>query len=211
MVEHKHLRDGRRSGLAMQRRTVAALATFIAATLQAAVADTLPSYASADQATQIHGSVMSINRRDLTLRDDRGFLDHVVLLDGTVINPTGIEIEPGQLLTIYGHADGDAFSASEIDTASAPYAPVVADPVDAYVPYYDPYFDPYFGYGYGYGYGFGAFGGTSLFFGFGDRFGGRGFSGHGVGGRGFGERGFDAHGSGGRGFGGGGHGGGRGR
>jgi len=188
------------------RRTVAALAAFMAATLRAAAADPLPSYATADQATQIHGSVSSINQRDLTLRDDHGFLDHVVLHDGTVINPTGTEIAPGQVLTIYGRSEGDAFSASEIDAAADTYAPV-ADPADPYVPYFDPYFDPYFGYGYGYG----AFGGTSVFFGFGDHFGGRRFGGRGFGERGFDARGFGGHGSGGISVRGSAHGGGRGR
>jgi len=201
MTTRKKVADGRGA-----RLTVAVLAAFTAATLQAAGADPLPSYAASDETIQIQGFVSSISGRDVTLRDERGFLDHVVLHDGTVINPTGMEIASGQALTIHGHVDGNVFDASEIDAdansyASAPYA------VDTYVPYFDPY------YGYGYGYGYAPYFGTSVFFGFDDRFGGRG-----VGGRGFGERGFAGAGFSGRGFsgrgfsgGGSGRGGGRGR
>jgi hypothetical protein len=176
------------------RRTCAALATFAVATLQAAAADSLPSYASTDETIQ--GSVSSINGRDLNLRDERGFVDHVVLHDGTVINPTGTQIESGQALTIHGHADGAVFRATEIDSYAVSYAP---DPYPSYV-------DPFYGYGYGFdaGYGYGPYFGSSLFFGFGGGFGGRGFGDRGFGGRGFGDRGFGGRGFGGHGFSGGG-------
>jgi hypothetical protein len=187
VTTRKKFADGRGAGL-----TVAALAAFIAATLQAAGADPLPSYAAPDGTIQIQGSVSSISGRDLTLRDERGFLDHVVLRDGTVINPTGMEIASGQALTIHGHTDGNVFDASEIDAAAGSYAsaPIAVDP---YVPYFDPY------YGYGYGYGYAPYFGTSVFFGFGDRFGGRGFGGRGFGERGFSGAGFSGHGGLGRG------------
>jgi uncharacterized membrane protein YgcG len=196
------------------RHTIAALVAFFAVTLQAAAAETLPAYATADES--IRGFVSSINGRDLTLRDERGFLAHVVLRDGTVINPTGIQLGAGQAVTVYGHADNAVFRASEIDASAASYpVPGAAVPyaVEPYAAYADPYDDFGFGYGYGYDYGYGPFFGTSLFIGFGDRgFHDRGRGGHDFGGRGSGGRGFS--GSGGRGFSGGGSargGGGRGR
>jgi hypothetical protein len=177
------------------RKITTVLAALVALTLQAAAAETTPPYATTDEA--IHGSVSSINGRALSLRDERGFVDNVALHAGTIITPTGIELEPGQAITVHGHADGGVFRADEIDAYAVSYAqPYAADP---YVAYADPYLgypDPYFGYGYGYGYGYDAFFGSSVFFGFGDRgFRDRGFRGHDFSGRGFSGRGFSGGGA----------------
>ncbi len=38
------------------------------------------------------------------------------LHQGTIINPTGLTLEPGMNVTIDGYADGSNFDAMEIDT-----------------------------------------------------------------------------------------------
>lgn len=112
---------------------VAALALPVAA--QAAEA---PSYATAFGEETVHGVISSINGKyGMTVHDNRGFLDNVMLHQGTIINPTGFQLEPGMQVTILGHADGMTFDANEIDTP----VQYVATPY----PYYDGpyYYGPY--------------------------------------------------------------------
>lgn len=66
------------------------------------------------------------------VRDNRGDLDRVQLHQGTIINPTGLTLQGGMRVTVYGHPEGPVFAADEIDT---PYHNV-----------------PYYGYGYPYPY-----------------------------------------------------------
>jgi hypothetical protein len=91
------------------------------------------------------------------VHDSKGYMDTVRLHKGTVINPTGIKLEPGFRVTIMGHPAGSVFVANEIDT---PYHMV------GYPGYYG---YPYWGYPYYWGpavnFGFG--------FGWGGRWGGR--------------------------------------
>jgi hypothetical protein len=111
---------------------VAALALF---TPLAAQAQGAPSYATQDQA--IHGRVVGFDGGyHLSVRDDRGYVDHVQLHQGTVINPTGLTLAPGMVVSIDGYNSGSYFSANEIDT-----------PYEFYggVPYYGGY--PYWHYG----------------------------------------------------------------
>ncbi len=71
-----------------------------------------------------------INRFDgkyhLEVRDVRGFVDSVDMHQGTVINPTGLALQPGMSVTIMGYNRGRTFAANEIDTPYATYGFVPA-------------------------------------------------------------------------------------
>jgi hypothetical protein len=79
-----------------------------------------PSYATGDQGgqnQQIQGTVSAINGTwNITLADANGYSDSIALHQGTIINPTGLTLEPGMNVTIDGYADGSNFDAVEIDT-----------------------------------------------------------------------------------------------
>jgi hypothetical protein len=83
-------------------------------------AQDIPSYAappqySADQ--NIHGRVASFDGGyNLSVRDERGYIDNVQLHQGTIINPTGLTLAPGMVVSILGYNAGNYFSANEIDT-----------------------------------------------------------------------------------------------
>jgi hypothetical protein len=163
----------------------AALALPVAASAQPA-----PSYA--DQGEQIHGTIASIGGKyTIYVRDARGFVDTVQLHDGTVINPTGLTLAPGQTVTISGRTDGHAFAADEIDT------PYNIDDGVAYAPAYAPYYVapyPYYAYYPAYALSYPAF--ISIGFGFGGYYGHYGYyGGPGFYGRGYyGGPGYYAHG-----------------
>ena len=133
----------------------AALATF---SLPAAAQATLPTYATGSTDETIHGMIASINGAyDVSVRDDRGFVDNVTLHQGTIINPTGLTLAPGQKVTILGRANGQTFSANQIDTPYHAYA--VGYGYD--YPYYSGFgygYRPYPVYGFGFGYGRSRFG-----------------------------------------------------
>jgi hypothetical protein len=66
---------------------------------------------------QIQGTVASINGTwNITVNDANGYADSVDLHQGTIINPTGLTLEPGMSVTVDGYADGSNFDAMEIDT-----------------------------------------------------------------------------------------------
>jgi hypothetical protein len=66
---------------------------------------------------QIQGTVAGINGTwNITVNDVNGYADSVQLEQGTIINPTGLTLEPGMSVTIDGYADGPNFDALEIDT-----------------------------------------------------------------------------------------------
>ena len=117
-----------------------------------APAASAPSYArpvAGSDEDVIKGRVTSFDGKyGLAVRDDRGFIDNVALHQGTIINPTGLELRPGMSVTIRGYANGGSFAANEIDT---PYN--VA---------------------YGYPYGYPYYGGPAVDIGLGFGFGGRG-------------------------------------
>ena len=126
-----------------------------------AAAQDMPSYAQPNRDETIHGRVSSVNGTfNISVRDDRGFIDNVELHQGTIINPTGLTLEPGMNVTIIGIPNGGEFDANEIDT---PYH--YGGPVPAPV-----YLGPgwwYPGFPYGYGPAFGltlVFGGGGFFF-----------------------------------------------
>jgi protein involved in polysaccharide export with SLBB domain len=95
----------------------------------AAAGAQVPSYAQNGGDT-IRGTVASIDGKyDISVRDDRGFVDNVSLHDGTVINPTGLTLAPGETVTIEGRPAGATFVADEIDT---PYTYGYAYPYPVY-------------------------------------------------------------------------------
>jgi hypothetical protein len=109
-----------------------------------AVAQPAPSYAAGNTDETIRGTVTAVNGPfNISVRDARGFIDNVSLHQGTIINPTGLSLAPGQSVTIMGTNEGSAFAANEIDT---PYSTLAAVPVY-------PVYPGYFGYPYPYGYG----------------------------------------------------------
>jgi hypothetical protein len=112
----------------------------------------MPSYATTKVET-IRGTVSSFNGTyTMYVRDVRGYIDNVTLHKGTIINPTGIRLQPGFAVTISGRTSGSTFLADQIDT---PYR-VVYGYGYPYYPYY-PY--PAFNVGIGFGWGWGGWGG----------------------------------------------------
>ncbi|MFY9779001.1 MAG: hypothetical protein WAJ85_00650 [Candidatus Baltobacteraceae bacterium] len=113
------------------------LSTALAAPL-AAQAQSVPSYAqSGDTDVQIRGRIASFDGGyNLTVRDERGFIDNVQLHQGTIINPTGLTLAPGMIVSILGFNAGSYFGANEIDTPYTYYGGV---------PYY--YGHPWYYYG----------------------------------------------------------------
>lgn len=78
-----------------------------------------PSYATHQES--IVGTVRSFDGQyTMYVRDQRGYLDRVRLHQGTIINPTGLTLESGMHVTVYGRNAGRVFLADEIDT---PYRP----------------------------------------------------------------------------------------
>lgn len=113
-------------------------------------AQTYPSYSTASQQS-IKGSITGFNGSyTVYLQDDKGYGDNVQMHDGTVINPTGIKLQEGMRVTIYGYANGPAFSAYRIDVAAPAYYG------DSGYGYGGAGYGSY-GYG-GYGYGYGGYG-----------------------------------------------------
>lgn len=97
--------------------TALAAITPIAASAQAAP----PSYAqpmvAGPQDEQIRGRIATFDGAySLTVNDERGFVDNVQLHDGTIINPTGLTLEPGMVVSILGYNAGSYFAANEVDT-----------------------------------------------------------------------------------------------
>jgi hypothetical protein len=81
----------------------------------------VPSYARSGPDT-ISGTIASIDGKyAISVRDDRGYIDNVSLHDGTIINPTGLTLAPGELVTIEGRPAGNTFVADEIDTPYRSY------------------------------------------------------------------------------------------
>jgi hypothetical protein len=109
----------------------------------AAVAQDIPSYAqpagpSGSDDAQIRGRVTAFDGAyGLTVRDDQGYVDNVQLHEGTIINPTGLTLAPGMVVSILGYNEGPYFSANEIDTPYTFYSGVpyyAGHPWDYYGP-----------------------------------------------------------------------------
>ena len=112
----------------------------------ASQAQELPPYAVAPaQDQQIHGRIESIDGTfNLTVRDDGGYLDAIQMRQGTIINPTGLTLSPGMVVTILGYPSGNVFNANEIDT---PYT--YSGPAPTPVYYGAGWWYPGYAYGYG--------------------------------------------------------------
>jgi hypothetical protein len=105
-------------------RLIAALiaALFIAAPVaaNAQITQSGPSYAAgpADSGdAQIHGRILSFDGAyNVQVRDEKGYVDNVQLHQGTIINPTGLTLAPGMVVSIMGYNAGSYFAANQIDT-----------------------------------------------------------------------------------------------
>ena len=91
----------------------------------------MPSYAVGKDDV-IRGTIRSFDgATTVYVRDVRGYIDNVSLHKGTIINPTGIRLQPGFPVTISGHPEGTTFVADQIDTpfrATYIYGPAFAYP-----------------------------------------------------------------------------------
>jgi hypothetical protein len=139
-------------------------ATAIAAPLAASAqpASTAPTYARPAVTTGedvIHGRVVSFDGAyALQVADERGYVDNVQLRKGTIINPTGLTLAPGMIVTIRGVNNGSALVANEIDTPYTAYAAYPVYPYYGYPAYPYPYaFGPRFSLGLGFGFRGGGF------------------------------------------------------
>lgn len=126
----------------------AAIVAALAAVPGAAAAQSAPSYATAGDPA-IRGIVSSVDGKyQIHVHDRRGYIDNVTLHQGTIINPIGLPLAPGESVTIYGRPSGSAFLANEIDVPAA----IAYDPYGYGAEYGYP------GYRYGPGWGYGGFG-----------------------------------------------------
>src|SRR5579871_1730856 len=108
----------------MTKYFVAALAALVLAAPVAASAQT-PSYARQDGEENIHGRVTAFDGGyNLTVRDEKGYTDNVRLHQGTIINPTGLTLAPGMVVSVLGYNSGSFFAANEIDTPYTYYGGV---------------------------------------------------------------------------------------
>jgi hypothetical protein len=106
-----------------------ALAALMLLAPLAAGAQDVPTYAqppapsSAD--IQIRGRISSFDGMyALSVRDEKGYIDNVQLHQGTIINPTGLTLEPGMIVSILGYNAGNYVDANEIDTPYTYYSGV---------------------------------------------------------------------------------------
>jgi hypothetical protein len=102
------------------RRFIAALGAALVISLPAAArAQIVPSYAVPAPAgdVQIQGRVVSFDGGyNLQVRDEKGYVDRVRLHPGTIINPTGLTLAAGMVVSVLGYNAGTSFAANEIDT-----------------------------------------------------------------------------------------------
>jgi hypothetical protein len=111
----------------MKTPLAALAAALILAAPLAANAQDVPSYASQGPSDdqQIRGRIANFDGGyNLQVRDDKGYIDNVVLHPGTIINPTGLELAPGMVVSILGFNQGPTFAANEIDTPYTYYGGV---------------------------------------------------------------------------------------
>jgi len=100
------------------------------AALPALAQDEPPSYAVPAPApvqddAQIRGRISNFDGGyALQVTDDNGYIDNIQLHEGTIINPTGLTLEPGMVVSILGYNAGSFFAANEIDTPYTYYAGV---------------------------------------------------------------------------------------
>lgn len=108
--------------MTINRFVAAAFVALAAAAPLGALAQGVPSYAEAsspyaDGEENIHGRIVSFDGSyALQVRDNRGYTDNVELHQGTIINPTGITLQPGMVVSILGYNAGSYVAANEVDT-----------------------------------------------------------------------------------------------
>src|SRR5471030_605870 len=106
----------------MHKFLSALVAAFFLAAPLAANAQIVPSYGADQQEAysgdaQIHGRILSFDGGyNVQVRDEKGYVDNVQLHQGTIINPTGLTLAPGMVVSILGYNAGPVFAANEIDT-----------------------------------------------------------------------------------------------
>jgi hypothetical protein len=103
----------------MRNAFIAAFAALMLSLPLAAGAQSAPTYAqpAPGQDAQIQGRVTSFDGGyQLQVRDEKGYIDNVRLHQGTIINPTGLTLAPGMIVSILGYNAGSYFDANEIDT-----------------------------------------------------------------------------------------------
>ena len=134
----------------MLKQLLAAAAALTLAAPIAAQAQEVPSYAavqSDQQDQQIQGRVTAFDGAyNLSVLDNNGYSDNIQLHDGTIINPTGLTLEPGMIVNVLGYNAGPAFDANEIDT---PY--VFENAVPYYLGHPWEYYGPTIGLGFFFG------------------------------------------------------------
>ena len=133
----------------MRKLLTAATAALILYLPLAASAQSAPSYAqpAPGQDAQIQGRVTAFDGGyQLKVRDEKGYIDNVRLHRGTIINPTGLTLAPGMVVSILGYNAGTHFEANEIDT---PYTFSYGVPYFAGRPWN--YYGPAFSLGYFFG------------------------------------------------------------
>jgi hypothetical protein len=132
---------------ALATAAAAASIAVAAAPTAAQTSGGVPGYAIGAE-RKIEGRITSIpGKYTIDVRDDHGYVDNVSLHPGTIINPTGITLQIGFHVTIYGEPKGSTFVANEIDTPYH-YVPVAVAPAPYWAPY--PYYGPWVGFRFGY-------------------------------------------------------------
>ncbi len=112
----------------MMRLIAAVIAALFLAAPLAANAQMAPTYAAGpadDGDANIHGRILNFDGAySLQVRDEQGYVDNVQLHQGTIINPTGLTLAPGMVVSIMGYNAGDYFAANEVDTPYTYYSGV---------------------------------------------------------------------------------------
>jgi hypothetical protein len=115
----------------MRTLFVALVAALTLSAPLAASAQDAPSYAQPPAGydgggdAQIRGRILNFDGGyNLQVRDDKGYVDNVVLHQGTIINPTGLTLAPGMVVSILGYNAGSYFGANEVDTPYTYYSGV---------------------------------------------------------------------------------------
>lgn len=109
--------------MAVMRSSIAALVAALILSVPLVASAQVPSYAdpgdngggSGD--AQIRGRILSFDGAySVQVRDDKGYVDNVQLHPGTIINPTGITLSSGMVVSVLGYNQGPSFAANEVDT-----------------------------------------------------------------------------------------------
>ena len=95
------------TGIITPRLLGAAIAAAALIAPVTAFAQQAPAYADGGTNQQIQGTVASINGTwNISVADTSGYTDSVQLQQGTIINPTGLTLEPGMNVTVDGYSNG---------------------------------------------------------------------------------------------------------